>query len=642
VRKRHAAAMIAAVGLTVSVGAWVHADTTDDSTVPHPVSTQPAKVTLPTGDQVRISGDGVLVTEPGSNFYSPRVAGGDRLMIPFASLDEVRSGELDARLFNVDALLRSGINDARDVSDASKLRGAGLPSEMDDAAETTKVTLQYSWLDGSPAKSAGGYVMNLDTKERQVFGAVDGVATLDLVPGKYSVAGDMDQYDTAPQQVIATIFDFEVAEKPVELEVDGQQSRPVKFQVDREGATSQANEMIVYSDLPGGENGIGAVFAMNGDTELYALPSDKIAEHPTGLVLRSQLTNSAGAAEPFSYSLYATAEGIPDDPSFTVADEDLAVREVTYHSLGAESTMQRLNIGYNEKWPPTSYQQAGNVAVPAERTELYTADPEVEWSQLGTLYSGGEDDPFDDVLHHIGAVKQGTEEESWLSAPLSVGITDPTFPYYGSGIERRVWGDETNRILARMPMFSSGADGEYIVSWNLKGETVLSRDGEEIGKADNGSSIEVDVPKEQSGRYTVAFDATREVPWTPLGTRSTASWEFDSGPVSEDTVLDVSAVRFDAEGVVDGYAPAAEAQQVTLDFATQPGAADRSCAAMTLEVSYDDGKTWHETALDRDGDHAAATLEHPSGATFVSIRITAEDDKDRSLEQTTIRSYGLK
>jgi hypothetical protein len=96
-----------------------------------------------------------------------------------------------------------------------------------------------------------------------------------------------------------------------------------------------------------------------------------------------------------------------------------------------------------------------------------------------------------------------------------------------------------------------------------------------------------------------------------LGTTSTAEWSFATAPSGDDTPLDVAVVNFDAEGIENGYAEAGEDQDVELEYATQPGAEQRECTSMTFEVSYDDGKTWEEVEIDREGNHAEAELEHP-------------------------------
>lgn len=243
-----------------------------------------------------------------------------------------------------------------------------------------------------------------------------------------------------------------------------------------------------------------------------------------------------------------------------------------------------------------------------------------------------------------GVMTVGTEDESWLSAPLSVRIGDTRFPRFNVGLVR--WpeqpGEDTQQLLAWPLLFSPGTGDEAIRSYALPGTAVISKDGTELATGFDGSSVVAELPAGDSGSYTVTMDATREVAWTPLGTRSTATWTFDSAPVTEDTMLDVSAVRFNAAGVLAGYADVTRPQQVTLDYETQQDAQDRQCRNMTFEVSYDDGQTWTNVDIDRDGDHATATLNHPAGAQFVSVKFTAVDDKGQTVRTSTIRSYGLK
>jgi hypothetical protein len=101
-------------------------------------------------------------------------------------------------------------------------------------------------------------------------------------------------------------------------------------------------------------------------------------------------------------------------------------------------------------------------------------------------------------------------------------------------------------------------------------------------------------------------------------------------------------VNFDAEDIENGYAEAGDDQDVELEFATQPGAEQQVCAAMTFEVSYDDGATWDLVDIDREGNSATAELEHPEDAAFVSVRFTAADEAGNTVTHTTIRSYGLR
>lgn len=647
-RKRYIAAL-AALGLLAVAGGQALAAAPRPADAAAPDSGRPS-VTLPTGDKVLVTGDGALMMEPAPGredigYYSPDLPGGDRLVIPLDHLDDVRGRTADDRLYNVDALLRNGFTDARQVPSPDVLGDSALSHEPADA-RATEITVKYSWLDGSVPATAGGAWVNLDTGDIDFIDATDGVATLNLAPGKYGLLADMFKpSDTEPWEVVGTVLDLTVTDTPATVVVDGTASKPVGVTVDHADAALVARELTFFADRSDGTSGPGSIYGLGGADKVYAIPSAEPQGHAAGLSLRSELASPPGVAEPYSYSLFNLADkGIPADPAFTVHDKDLAVRNVTYHSLGAgEASMERRNLSYHGHHVPFGYPPGSQVAVGTTRTEYYTADPEVTWSHLGQFTGASEDAPSDDVLHNSGAMAVGTEDEEWLSAPLSVRVPDPRFPYYGSGVERWPFTtDSLPELLARMPMFSSGADDEVIASWGVPGESVISKDGQELAKQANGSAIVADLPEDDKGRYTVTMDANREVAWTPLGTRSTATWVFDSAPVTEDTVLSVSAVRFDAAGVVDGYAERARPQEVTLDYETQPGAEDRQCQDMTFEVSYDDGATWSTVDITRDGDHASATLNHPDGAEFVSVRFTAVDDTGQTVETSTIRSYRLR
>jgi len=61
-----------------------------------------------------------------------------------------------------------------------------------------------------------------------------------------------------------------------------------------------------------------------------------------------------------------------------------------------------------------------------------------------------------------------------------------------------------------------------------------------------------------------------------------------------------------------------------------------------VEVSYDDGRTWQQVRLDRQGSAWQATVDHPRGAEFVSLRSTVSDQEGNTSTQTVIRAYALK
>jgi hypothetical protein len=62
----------------------------------------------------------------------------------------------------------------------------------------------------------------------------------------------------------------------------------------------------------------------------------------------------------------------------------------------------------------------------------------------------------------------------------------------------------------------------------------------------------------------------------------------------------------------------------------------------TVEVSYDDGRTWRRTSVRRCGDRWELTVDHPRDAGFVSLRSSVSDPDGGTQHQTIIRAYALK
>ena len=61
----------------------------------------------------------------------------------------------------------------------------------------------------------------------------------------------------------------------------------------------------------------------------------------------------------------------------------------------------------------------------------------------------------------------------------------------------------------------------------------------------------------------------------------------------------------------------------------------------SVEVSYDDGRTWQPAKVKRAGAEWKAIVDHPADAEFVSLRSTVTDPDGNTQRQTIIRAYAL-
>jgi hypothetical protein len=62
----------------------------------------------------------------------------------------------------------------------------------------------------------------------------------------------------------------------------------------------------------------------------------------------------------------------------------------------------------------------------------------------------------------------------------------------------------------------------------------------------------------------------------------------------------------------------------------------------SLDISYDDGKTWQQAALRSTAKGWTTRLDGPRAGGFVSLRTHVEDGKGAGIDQTITRAFGLK
>lgn len=614
---------IAATAALVGAGLVPGAAAAEEPEVPVPTVMEEGttEVVLPTGQTVGIAPDGVLEIDGGA-FSVGRNADGERLVTPLDAVDEVAAGDYDAEAFNVDD------------------PGGAVDEEPE---PEPNVTLTGAWLDGSAPEQMGVAWTEVGTTEQggpEYFEG--GAAELALEPGRYHVVTFMLKGpEENESDVIASIQEVRVGTQPVELLVDGEKAKPLGFDLDRETESTNI-QLDVFSYPPDVQEGDGAwlgFWALPGG-DLYAVPTGKITGgNDVGYVVREGLTSPGGTADPYSYSLFRHgSRGFRGDLTPAVHDEDLARIDADYQTLGAKGTFTRQDLPEYPGYEPGFYSNTGEVALPSSRTEFFTADEDLAWEHRAYFpYEGGPGSAWDLVHHRSGVLDAGSVQDmTWNNAPLSVGIDNNGQAWPPATFVR--W-DEYESLYFAPWMFSSSANGEGVMSEYLPGKITLSQGGEVLAQ---NSEIGVGVATESvpAGELTLSANAEREAPWTPLGTRSEAEWTFDYDPEGN-PVLPVSVVEFAASGIVNGYAEAGTVQDVELEFAQQPGADPQDCAAMTFEVSYDDGTSWTEVALDRDGDTATARLDLPENASFVSVRFTAADEAGNTVAHETIRSYGL-
>ncbi|MGN9892542.1 S8 family serine peptidase [Micromonospora sp. L31] len=265
---------------------------------------------------------------------------------------------------------------------------------------------------------------------------------------------------------------------------------------------------------------------------------------------------------------------------------------------------------------------------PSTITEYYNQDKQAVWkstsAQLRYTYY---ESPWT-------SFRPGrTYTVKWANA-----VAGPVFPEpnFGQQFATRYWGD---LIGGPGPLHGDGTG--HMGFRHVRGGSVevnLYRNGVKVGDA-NQTPWVWNVPAE-TGDYRLAA-TFRSDPAFTLSTVVDAEWTFKSGHVGDGELvkLPMTAIRYTPELDIDNRAPAGRMFAIPVSLDRQVGAAPGQTTALTVEASFDDGKTWQELTVRRSGEKAVAWVRNPAGTGFVSLRAAATDTSGNTVKQTVIRAY---
>lgn len=584
-------------------------------------------VTLPTGDRVTVTADHDITFTPGAGragtAYATQTIGDHVLVIPADAWKSVASGNRDRNAFDVTRL--AGLTG----SIPARTRVAA-------AADTVRLTVRYLDTAGRPPAEYLSTIQSVADGSYLPLHDPDGTAEIDVPKGRYVLdAWIRTDTETKPKDhlLVAPGLDLNTDTTIVmdarrtrqhHVTVQNRSVRPVQAEI---GYTLLDDEVPLGGGLGGDDPGT-LYTAQVG----RALPADEFVSYTMSRWAVPGPTRDFRNT-PVSYGLIDVRHG----SMFTgfrrhALNSSLATVRTQYNEhtdgvvldAGFDVGVPGTSIGrgyvfaYDEPATTTAHLEGGDAVWGAVLWERANDDPEPiteqSWSRNRTLVAG---------RHYT---------ETWSRAVFGPVFNDPNYVYR-----------DGEYIGAYVLLFTDADDRHGGWSQTDKASTRLYRDdvlvveSDELGSLPRGTTL----PPERA-RYRLTATADRPS-FSRFSTRIEASWTFESEQSAEQAALPLWAIRFHPEVDARNRAAAGPVVEIPVVLQPQPQSPVGTAGRPVVEISGDDGKTWHRaTVTENSARRYVAKAPTPAGATYISVRASMRDSLGNTVRETIVRAYALR
>ncbi len=510
------------------------------------------------------------------------------------------------------------------------------PVAVDREPESYDLTLRTLDAAGKPTDNHYSFVFGLDQQRFRPVPGVDGAGTLRVRAGRYHVDGTINTprpgettYDSA--KVLHPTVDVRADTTVV---IDARSARPISVTFDRRKVVPEAVAVAYTRNTPHtalSSGVLGDTFERIGVGQVGDPVPDVVASvggvwavpDAQGSLLRSAV----------SYNLaWFHHGGVPTGFARQVVDAELAEVRATYRSQADRKRGTKVWIA-QEPESEVSNGFGFGFRLPLERTEFHNVGP--RWSAELQQWSLRQKQVHTETVLTGGPVEHQAGQpvvEEWNTAVFGPGFTR-------SGEFATRSGD----VLAfQLALFTDAGLDRAGLSEVDSGSTVLYREGVLVGETDLPGAGQFDVPATQSD-YRLEVNASRSGV-SEFSTSVTCVWTFTSVRPPDrgkgGTPLPLLAVRFAPPDLDPRNRVSEEKIRIPITV-EQPTETPAPLTALTVDASFDDGRTWRPLAVTLESPTTAtAEVTHPRGPSYVSLRAKATDASGNTVTQTIIRAYG--
>ncbi|GAA0584176.1 S8 family serine peptidase [Kribbella sandramycini] len=426
-------------------------------------------------------------------------------------------------------------------------------------------------------------------------------------------------------ETLVTLPKIDVSSNEV-VTLDARPGLPVSMTAVDGGATSTTwRELYLVRSLQGGSVQFGT-FWDDPAAKVFAVPSAAV----TGQPFEFGYLEGQDAVGKTYFLAFNDQHRIPESLARKARDRQLARVEDRYVAQGHPVEARR----YVTMWSSISPWGASShtmVKAPGRRTVFFSDVPGVTWSSsIETFVDGGLESEIE--THAERYLAGRTYAEEFNAAPVRTTVRAA---HVDRGLLLNVLGATSTM---RYPL----AFDDAVPVFDQASLTLDRNHGEQTITAPRLGLLGFEVPPERS-HYTLRAEATRQAAHTELATRIDCTWTFESGydPQREDELLPLLSVRATAP-VDDNSRVRAGRPHVLRGTIDGPDSPATDVRELRVRVSFDDGTTWQPLRVQRDGSDWWATVTPPAGTTFVALHAVARTGDGTAVDQTVIRSYGVR